>query len=49
MEKKLCLIKARYLFLLIKELNEMGIQKDDLVGIYQPTPSCEEYTAIFYK
>lgn len=47
-KKKLDMMKSKYLSVLIKELNSLGITKEDLVAIYPPMGHEEDYTAVFY-
>lgn len=46
--KKLDVIKSEFLNVLIRTLNSLGVQKEDLVGIYPPVMGNNEYQAIFY-
>ena len=48
MEKKLDIMQSKYLSVLIKGLNELGVQREDLVGLFPPSYHEEEYTAVFY-
>lgn len=47
-KKKLDVMKSKYLSVLIRELNSIGIQKEDLVCIYPPFKGNDEYTAVFF-
>lgn len=48
-EKKLDMIKTPYLSKLVTELNKIGVQREDLVGIFQPREGIDNnFVAIFY-
>lgn len=46
--KKLDVLRSEYLDTLIRTLNSLEIQREDLVGIYPPMMNNHEYQAIFY-
>lgn len=46
--KKLDIIKSEFLNALVRTLNSLEVQKEDLVGIYPPIMGNNEYQAIFY-
>ena len=46
--KKLDMMKSKYLSVLIKSLNDLGVQREDLVALFPPSYHEEEYTAVFY-
>lgn len=49
MEKKLDMIKGPFLSKIIEKLNELKVQREDLVGIFPPRDGIEtNYIAIFY-
>lgn len=46
--KKLDVLQTKSLSILVEELNKIGVQKEDLVGIYSPNDFREEWKAVFY-
>lgn len=47
-KKKLDVLQTQTLAALIEELNRIGVQREDLVGIYDPNNFRGEWKAIFY-
>ena len=48
-KKKLDIIKSPHLSKIVEKLNELGVQREDLVGIYPPRDGMEvNFIAIFY-
>lgn len=49
MKKKLDIMKSPYLSKIVEELNKLGVQREDLVGIFPPRDGTEiNYIAMFY-